>query len=68
MQTEILKISGMTCEGCAGSVTRALKALNGVGDVAVSVSAGEAKVGYDEKLTSPEQLKSAVKSAGYGVS
>ena len=67
MQSELLKISGMTCEGCAGSVTRALKALTGVGDVAVSVSAGEATVNYDEHLTSPAQLKAAVTSAGYGV-
>jgi copper chaperone CopZ len=33
----------------------------------VSLAAGEATVQYDERLTSPDQLKSAVKSAGYGV-
>lgn len=67
MATELLKVSGMTCDGCAGSVARALKVLNGVGDVAVSLSAGEATVQYDEHLTSPEQLKAAVTGAGYGV-
>ena len=67
MQTELLKISGMTCDGCANSVTHALKALAGVGDVAVSVSAGEATVQYDEHLTTPAQLKAAVGGAGYGV-
>ena len=67
MQTELLKISGMTCDGCANSVTHALKALAGVGDVAVSVSAGEAIVQYDEHLTAPAQLKAAVAGAGYGV-
>ena len=67
MQTELLKVTGMTCGGCTSTVTNALKAITGVGDVNVSLSAGEATVQYDERLTSPEQLKSAVKGAGYGV-
>jgi copper chaperone len=67
MQTEVLKVTGMTCGGCTSSVTHALKAIGGVGDVEVSLSAGEAKVQYDERLTSPDELKSAVKGAGYGV-
>ena len=67
MQTEFLKVTGMTCGGCTSNVTHALKAITGVGDVTVSLSAGEATVQYDERLTSPDQLKSAVKGAGYGV-
>ncbi len=67
MQTELLKVTGMTCGGCTSNVTQALKKVSGVGDVKVSLSAGEATVQYDERLTSPEQLKSAVKGAGYGV-
>jgi len=61
MQTELLKVTGMTCDGCIRNVTKALKAVNGVGDVTVSLSTGDATVQYDERLTSP------VKSAGYGV-
>ncbi len=67
MQTERLNVTGMTCGGCTSKVTRALKAIAGVGDVNVSLPAGEATVQYDERLTSPDQLKSAVKVAGYGV-
>jgi copper chaperone CopZ len=67
MQTELLKVTGMTCGGCTSKVTHALKAISGVGDVKVSLSAGEATVQYDERLTSPDQLESAVKGAGYGV-
>lgn len=67
MQTELLKISGMTCGSCTGNVTKALKAVAGVGDVNVSLSAGEATVQYDEKQTSPGKLKAAVQRAGYGV-
>ena len=67
MQTEHLKVTGMTCGGCTSNVTRALKAIAGVNDVKVSLSAGEATVEYDERVTAPEQMKAAVKSAGFGV-
>ena len=67
MQTEHMKVTGMTCGGCAGNVTNALNAVKGVDDVAVSLAAGEAVVQYDERLTSAEQLKAAVIGAGYGV-
>ncbi len=67
MQTEYLKVTGMTCGGCTSNVTHALKAIRGVSDVNVSLAAGEATVQYDERLTSPDQLQAAVKGAGYGV-
>jgi copper chaperone CopZ len=57
----------MTCGDCISNITHALKAVPGVGDVKISLSAGEATVQYDARLTSPDQLKSAVKGAGYGV-
>jgi len=67
LRTELLKVTGMTCGGCTSTVTHALQAVTGVGDVSVSLSAGEAAVQYDERLTSPEQLQSAVTGSGYGV-
>lgn len=67
MQTEHLKVTGMTCGGCISKVTNTLKTVSGVSDVKVSLSGGEATVQYDERLTSPDQLKAAVKGAGYGV-
>ena len=67
MQTEIIKVTGMTCGGCSSVVTKTLKAVNGVNEVDVSLSTAEAVVQYDETLTSPEELKFAVKEAGYGV-
>lgn len=67
MQTEQIKVTGMTCGGCSSKVTNVLKAVNGVEDVIVSLSTGQATVQYNEKLTSPEQMHSAVEEAGYGV-
>ncbi len=68
MQTQCLKVTGMSCSGCAETVTGALKAVNGVTEVDVSLDAGRAVVQYDEKRTAPGDLKSAIEAAGYGVS
>lgn len=67
MKTEILKVTGMTCGGCVNSLTRALKAVNGVQEVHITLASGETSVHYDENTTSPDQLKSAVLDAGFGV-
>jgi len=71
MQTETLTVTGMTCGGCVTNVTRALVAIDGVHNVKVTLGAGktasEVDVQYDEKFTSPDSLKLAVKEAGYGI-
>ena len=67
MQTENMIVTGMTCGGCKTKVEHALNTMPGVSDVKVSLAGGEAAVQYDEGLTSPDQLKSAVERAGYGV-
>lgn len=67
MQTEILKVTGMTCGSCTSKVTRALQGITGVDDVKVALSSGEATVRFDERLTSPAKLSSAVEAAGYRV-
>lgn len=67
MRTETLKVGGMTCGGCVNTVTEALKAVDGVKDVAVSLNPGEAKIQFDENTTAPEHLRAAVQHAGYDV-
>jgi copper chaperone len=71
MQTETLKVTGMTCGGCVNNVTRALVAIDGVHDVKVTLSTGkvasEVNVQYDEQFTSPDSLKLAIKEAGFGI-
>lgn len=67
MKTEILKVNGMSCGGCAINVAGALKAVDGVNDAIVSLEEKRATVEFDESRTSTEQLKSAVRHAGYDV-
>ena len=67
MQTETLKVTGMTCGGCTSKVAHALNAITGVHDVVVSLEDGQAAVLYDERLTASSRLQLAVEAAGYGV-
>ena len=67
MQTDTLKVTGMTCGGCVNVVTRALVAVDGVHNVNVSLANKEAIVDFDESMTSTDKLKLALENAGYGV-
>lgn len=53
--------------GCTSKASNALNAVSGVDHVEVSLEGGDATVRFNEQATSVEQLKSAVKKAGYGV-
>lgn len=66
MHTEAMNVTGMTCGGCVGNVTRALSAVPGVGRADVSLP-DRASVYFDESMTSRERLEDAIRDAGYGV-
>lgn len=66
MQTETMKVTGMTCGGCVSNVTEALLAVPGVSSATVSLSDGAAEVQFDAAKTSVAQIKSAVAASGYG--
>lgn len=65
MQTERSSIRGMTCSGCVNTVTRALRAIDGVHATDVSLESGTAVVQFDQQLASIEDLALAVRRAGY---
>lgn len=65
MQTERLAIRGMTCSGCVNTVTRALRAVDGVHDTDVSLESGTAVVQFDPASISIADLALAVRRAGY---
>jgi copper chaperone len=67
METITMKVGGMSCQGCVGSVTRVLKATPGVQDVSVTLNPGRAEVRFDPAQTSRARLESAVEDAGYAV-
>jgi copper chaperone len=67
METITMNVKGMTCGGCVASVTRVLKAVPGVADVAVTLNPGTAKVTFDPTRTAAPELRTAIEDAGYDV-
>jgi copper chaperone len=68
MDQVTLKVGGMTCAGCASSVTRVLQAVKGVDRVRVSLEKAQAEVSYDPALAKREDLCAAVAGAGFDAS
>jgi len=65
METVTLKVTGMTCMGCVGSVKRVLQDVDGVKAVDVSLDKAQATVQYDAAVAGPAQFKAAIEDAGY---
>jgi copper chaperone len=65
MATATITVKGMTCGGCAGSVTKALKGVDGVQDAKVDLQGAKATITFDESKTTVAALKEAVEDAGY---
>lgn len=65
MQTTILTIEGMHCEGCVQIVQQRLEQDPGVKGTTISLESKQARVAYDPAQTSAEAIASAVRDAGY---
>lgn len=65
MEQVILKIGGMTCEGCVIAVELALSRIDGVDAVEVSLKQREASVIYDPARVDHAKLREALGAAGY---
>jgi Cu+-exporting ATPase len=63
--TLTLRITGMTCGGCAGAVAAALRAVPGAAAVRVDLPTGQAQVEADPALR--PVLAAAVERAGFRV-
>ena len=61
-----LKVSGMTCGGCAGMVEKRLLKLEGVKTAKVDFKTGEARVEFDSRKTAPEKIVAAFNEANSG--
>lgn len=63
---KIIKIEGMSCGHCTGSVEKALKAVDGVTAVTVDLTSKRATVETVDKV-SDETLKKTVTDTGFQV-
>jgi len=65
--TVSLKVTGMTCGGCADQIRNALMKLDGVYDAVVSHETGVASVQFDGKKIDEAKVGEAIVKAGYKV-
>ncbi|WP_303785119.1 heavy-metal-associated domain-containing protein [Azovibrio restrictus] len=65
MENTIIKVDGMSCQGCVKNITGLLAALEGVGQVEVSLEAAEARVSFDGQKLSRADLCAAIEDAGF---
>ena len=65
MENTVIKIGGMSCQGCVKNVTGVLQALPGVAGVEVSLDAGQARVAYDAQQVDVARLRAAIEDAGF---
>ena len=64
-KTVTIKVDGMMCEKCSSSVTKALKATEGVEDAQVSSEKGEAVIKYDDQKLTEAKLREVINSTGF---
>ncbi len=65
MQTTVINIKGMTCMGCVKSVKNVLERIPGVSNADVSLEGAQVTIQYDDEITGSDQLKQAIKDAGF---
>jgi len=65
MKTVKMKISGMSCAGCARSIENKLRATAGVASAQVDLAAAVATIAFDEQATNGTALAHVVESLGF---
>ncbi|MEY2631861.1 MAG: hypothetical protein RIR00_515 [Pseudomonadota bacterium] len=65
MENTVIKIDGMSCQGCVKNITDVLGALAGVSSAEVSLEAAEARVTFDPAAISRPDLVTAIFDAGF---
>ncbi len=61
-----IKVKGMSCQHCVGSVTKALSEIDGITDVQVNLEKGEAIFNEQSPVTG-ETVKDAISKIGFEV-
>jgi len=64
-KTVTIKVAGMKCAKCSASVSKALKATEGVEEAEVSSEKGEAVIKYDDQKLNEAKLREVINSTGF---
>ena len=65
MENTVIKVGGMSCQGCVKNIAGVLSALVGVASVDVSLDAGEARVAFDAPQVARAALVGVIEDAGF---
>ncbi len=65
MESTVIKIGGMSCQGCVKNISGVLGALPGVASAEVSLDAAEAQVAFDPLVIARAALLEAIEDAGF---
>ncbi|MDD2742505.1 MAG: cation transporter [Rhodocyclaceae bacterium] len=65
MENTVIKVGGMSCQGCVKNITGVLSALAGVSSAEVSLEAAEARVAFDAQTVTRAALVEAIEDAGF---
>jgi len=64
-KTVTIRVEGMKCAKCSSSVTKALKATEGVESAEVSSEKGEAVIKYDDAKLNETKLREVINATGF---
>ena len=64
----MVKIDGMTCDGCAATIQAGLSSTPGVLSVVVDVESGVGRIGVDPAITTVDAVADAITGLGYPAS
>jgi len=64
-KTSTIRVDGMKCSKCSGSVEKALKATPGVEKVEVNLDRKEAVIEYDDAKVTETKLREVINSTGF---
>ncbi len=67
MEKQVINVEGMSCEHCINAITNAVKGLNGINSVNVSLKAKTVTVEYDNMIVSLDKIKMEIENQGYDV-
>ena len=65
MENTLIKIGGMSCQGCVRNITGVLTGLPGVSSAEVSLEKAEAVVAFDAQQVGRGELLGAIEDAGF---
>ena len=65
MESTVIKIDGMMCQGCVGNITGVISGMAGVESTQVSLEQAQAAITFDPAVVTRAALCGAIEDAGF---